>query len=179
MPSTLIIETGVGVPGADSYVATSDIDTYAASSPIGSFWLALTQATKDNCARQATRYLDAVYASPTRLTGRKQYPYGGTEYPNTQGLEWPRAYCFDRDGVPVDQNYIPPQWVIAQQELSLRSAKYGDLSPDINRRNFASREAVGSLSIAYMPGTPPQRTFPYIEMILAQLLQPATLLQRG
>ena len=170
----LTLEDGTGIANADSYVASATIDTYAAGSPIGQWWLALaTQLLKDDCARQAARYLDSVYASPNRLTGRRQYP--------TQGLAWPRAYCFDRDSVPVNQNYIPPPWVTAQIELALRAAQYGStLTPDLTRiGGFARREQVGSVSIEFMPGAPAQRQYPYVEQVLAPILQPASVLMRG
>lgn len=171
MPSALILEDGTGISGADTYSVSADIDTYAGLSPIGASWLSLTQALKDDCARQAARYEDAVYASPARLTGRRQLP--------TQGLAWPRAYAFDRDSVPIDQNFIPPQWIVAQIELALRSALYGQLQPDLKRQAWTRREQVGSLSVDYSPGTPQQTTFPYIDFILAPILMPGTMLMRG
>lgn len=169
----LIIEDGTGVINANSYVSTTDIDTYAASSPIGNKWIANTTALKESCAVQAAVYLDSVYASPNRLQGRRQYPW--------QNMAWPRAYCYDRDSVPINNNYIPPSWVTAQMELALRSAMYNNsLTPDITRGNgFAQKESVGPISRTFMTGTPSQRSYPYVEQILANIMQPSTVLQRG
>jgi hypothetical protein len=167
----LVVEDGTGLPNSDSYDATADIDAYAAASPIGSWWLLGTQAQKEAWAREATRYLDATYANPARLSGRK--------FIGTQALQWPRSYCYDRDDFAVQNNVVPTLWKTAHMELALRCAQYGTLSADQTHGDFVSREHVGPIDVSYQPGAPPGRRFPGVDLILAPLLYPANVLIRG
>lgn len=169
---TLIVEDGTGVTGADSYVSSANTDAYAAIVPAGAQWLTVgTTSVKEDALRQAARYLDGTYATQARLAGRKQYP--------TQGLAWPRLYCFDRDGYAVNSNFIHPLWIVAQQELAFRAIEYSLLSPDIDRGGFTSSERVGPIAVTYQPNAPPFRRYAYIDVILAPILSPMTRLYRA
>lgn len=136
IPSTLIIETGAIITGADSYETTANADTYHANRG-NAAWAALTEAAKEQAMRKAAFYLDGKYYHRWK---------GAVVSPLSQNLCWPRAGVRISDpqvyyAVPpsfYDVSYsgfipittIPQRLKDAQCEAALR-ASTDDLAADL------------------------------------------------
>jgi hypothetical protein len=100
----LIIETGAGVPGANSFVTVAEADTFLAN--LGDAqWAGLTTLEKEPYLIRG-----AFYVSNGMI-----YIYTGTLGVYGQGLAWPRAGAYYRGGTPtVPALTIPPEVKTAQ-----------------------------------------------------------------
>ncbi|MFA5595937.1 MAG: DnaT-like ssDNA-binding protein [Pusillimonas sp.] len=124
----LIVESGVGLDDAESYVSVADATTYAAK--MGhSAWSAVsvTDTQREAALRQATAYIDS------------RYRFRGKRLTDTQALEWPR------DG------YAWPQKRVADAccELAVR-ALAGPLYADVDA--LVTEETIGPLTTKYAAG---------------------------
>lgn len=129
----LTVETGAGLPEADSYASVADADAYHAARG-NAAWTG-DDAAKEAALRKATDYLDRLR-------------YAGTPASATQSLAWPR------DGVVLDEydvatNSVPARVVKAACELALRALK-SELLPDQGGADV-TRETVGPVSVEYAP----------------------------
>lgn len=173
---SLIVETGVGIINADSYVATADCAAYALSRGLtfGS------DALADAALRRATAYVDNQY--------RLRFP-GYRTFRRAQALEWPRtnayytyttppgpvpvysvAYAyFPYDLVPATS--IPPEIITATCEAAIREyAEPGVLQPDLDRGGAVSLLKAGSVEVKYAAGAPAQTVFQIIDAALSGLI---------
>jgi hypothetical protein len=100
----LIIETGAGVPGADSYATVAQCEAYALAHYGSS--LAGSTANKEAAMRRATAYMDGLKWRGKRTTGR------------VQGMAWPRVGMVDCDGNEIGANEIPVEVIAAQHEFA-------------------------------------------------------------
>jgi hypothetical protein len=152
----LVVESGVGLSNAESYIAVVDADTR--HSNLGNIaWAALVTADKESALRRATQFMLQSYR--TRWTG----------FRNTrlQALDWPRYYVMV-DGWPVPANSVPADVANVCADLALRAAT-GDLSPDLERGIIMER--VGSLETQYDRYSPQAKRFAAIESALAPYLK--------
>lgn len=127
---TLIVETGAGVPDADSYAATSTIDTYwsnRAHNALATVWSDATTSQKEGAAREATAFLDAVW-------GRF---YRGEAKGRAQGLLWPRSGALDGSGFLLPD--LPREIVWAVCELAARALS-ARLVPDADVAGAVKRK---------------------------------------
>ena len=173
---TLNVETGVGIIGADSYVAAVDCLTYATNRgmPFGSDPLA------DAALRRATSYIDNTY--------RLRFP-GYRTFRRAQGLEWPRTAAYytypepagdspffvdPRMMYPFDlipTTLIPPEIITATCEAAIREyADPGVLQPDLDRGGAVSLLKAGSVEVKYAAGAPAQTVFQIIDAALSGLI---------
>lgn len=160
----LIVETGSGVQGAESYASVAFIDTYWAArthDANAAAWAALTTAQKEGSAREATSYLDSVYGSY----------YKGIRRGYVQGLLWPRDKALDEAGYPLPD--LPDDLKRATAELAVRASS-SRLSPDAARDNLVKRikKKVGPLETEteYADGASTQTRYGSVEGFLAGLL---------
>lgn len=66
----LIVETGVGITGADSFASVAEADAFWAGRPSqGADWLALTTPRKEECLRDATDLISMRLTSGTAIGG--------------------------------------------------------------------------------------------------------------
>lgn len=130
---TLIVETGAGLPDADSYASVADADAYHAARG-NAAWTG-TDAAKESALRRATDYLD-------RLN------YAGTRASAAQALAWPR-YDVMLDEYDIAADAVPARVVKAACELALRALS-SDLLPDQGGADV-TRETVGPVSVEYAP----------------------------
>lgn len=142
----LIVETGAGVPGAESYLSTADADAYLTARGHAA-WAEQAVDAKEAALRRATDYLEAVYG-PLWLSERR------TE---AQGLSWPRVGW---PGVPAPVRN-------ACAELALRAAA-GPLMPD--EGPAVKSERVGPLLVAYQDGARQGTRYALVDKMLAPLL---------
>lgn len=119
----LIVESGAGLPNADSYVSVEDCAAYAAGHGLT---FAGTEPEKEARLRRATQYLDT----------NPEYAYKGEPQTDTQALAWPRT---------VAPGIVPREIVAACCELA---CKPGDLWQDVDASSIVS-ETIGPLSTTY------------------------------
>lgn len=150
---SLVTEDGTGLAGAESFVSVADADTYH-SVRANAAWALLTTANKEAALRQATEYMDAVYA------------WAGTRGNDTQALGWPR-YGVVVDGVSVDSDAVPTAIARACAELALRASS-ADLAPDVGRQK--SREKVGPIEVEYSTSAPAYTTYRQIDAMLSRYI---------
>ena len=158
--STLTVEDGTGVNGADSYCTTAYIDTYWGNRPQLAFstaWLALDQAHKDGCAREATAYLDAMFGPY----------YRGRRRGFVQGLFWPRSDALDIEGYPLPD--LPPNLMMAVAELAARAAS-APLADDLDRGGDVRTLKAGSVEITYAPDAAQNTRYGIVNDLIANLL---------
>ncbi|OAN76751.1 hypothetical protein A8B82_15275 [Sulfitobacter sp. EhC04] len=116
----LVVETGAGISGAESYATVAAIDAFWGNRQHTEFytaWDAASAEAKEGAAREASGYLDALLSTS----------YRGRRKGWLQGLEWPRSEARDDDG--FDLPALPPQLIRATCELAARAVT-GPLSQD-------------------------------------------------
>jgi hypothetical protein len=91
----LVVETGEGIPDANSYVDFTDVENYAPSAVLAE-WDALSEDEKTDRVIIASLFIDVSFTWSGR---RKTF---------IQGLSWPRVNVFFQ-GHPVPDACIPAQ----------------------------------------------------------------------
>lgn len=142
----LIVETGTGLPNADSYITIAFADTYHRNRG-NTAWT----GAKEVAIRQATEYID--------LTFRGLF-YGvvkvdGLSGTTRQALEWPRRGVYDEDtGAEVSADSVPLGVQKATAEIAL-VALTGGLYPDASEERVQRRrERAGRVEIeTWVDGT--------------------------
>ena len=175
---TLIVEDGSCVPGAESYVAVNDCQTYATNRALAFDTTSLPAA--EAALRRATAYVDTKY--------RLRFP-GYRTLRRAQPLEWPRAEAFyyqpdtatrtpffidPRAFYPYDlipMNAIPIEITKAVCEGAIRElAEPGVLRPDLERGGGLYSVKAGSVNVTYGGSATPNTAFQAIEAALSPLL---------
>jgi hypothetical protein len=171
---TLIVETGSGVAGAESFASVEDALAYH-SNRGNDIWATITTLQQEQALRRATDYMGAYYRP--RWKGRRVSP--------TQSLDWPRV------GVVLDEfndsvalsglgyygvivvpfNSVPVNVVNACCEFALKAAA-GELAPDLDRETTS--ESVGGISVSYRAGAPQHIRFRALDLLLAPFLANAS-----
>ncbi|MGE0723968.1 MAG: DnaT-like ssDNA-binding protein [Alphaproteobacteria bacterium] len=155
---TLIVESGAGIAGADSYLALADADAHHAARA-ETAWAAATAGAREAALRRATAGIDGLFAQ--RWKGRKAVPW------TVHGLAWPRAGVLDEAGeaiVGADQMPFALKVAVAAAALIElgRPGALGEAARSIRR------VALGPLSVEYADdGAMP----PAIALPLAPLLR--------
>lgn len=162
----LIIETGEGIPNANSYVTIDEFTEFGAS--IG----ANLPENKELVLLQAIEYLEQFTIDGAGLA-RKAYK--GYRASAEQGLEWPRTGVII-DGRPLATNVIPAKLKRAQMQLAVEAITY-DLMPTSDGFAVAS-EKVDVIEVEYATGgrlsgsTPvPAPVFTRVNALLSGLLR--------
>ena len=160
----LIVETGVGIAGAESYNSVAAISAYWVKRGHTSFataWAAATTANHEGAAREATDFLDAEYGAFYRGT-RKGY---------VQGKMWPRTSAQDGTGYYLPA--MPPELKQAHAELAGRAIS-GRLSEDAALSGSVASKTVKagpvSTTTSYEGGTSIEKKFGFLDGIMAPLL---------
>jgi hypothetical protein len=143
---SLIIETGAGLSGAESYVNLADAAAYAEARGLTFAISGDDEALAEQALRRATTWLDATY--------RSQFP-GDRKNLRQQALEWPRIGAYDRNGYNITDSEIPRELVAATIEAAVREkASPGALSPDVTPGQIAKMERVeGAVTVEYAIGS--------------------------
>lgn len=156
----LITEDGTNVTGAESYQTVAGADTY--HSNLGNAtWAALTTTVKEQLLRKATQYMTQMYRN--RWKGYRTY--------SDQALDWPRQFVLVDDSLyneEIESDEIPVEIKNACAELALKSNSV-TLNPDIERQTASV--TVASLSVTYVPGSPQNKKFTAIDMMLKPYLK--------
>lgn len=152
---SLIIETGAGVTGAQSYISVADADAYHAARS-NTLWTG-TDSVKESYLLKAATYLDGHY--------RKRWK-GHQVSEDAQAMEWPRY-----DVKPyMSSTVIPQRLKDAQCELALRALS-GSLTVD--GESNIKREKVDILETEYFSGAVKgQKTYLIVDQLLSDYLKP-------
>ena len=153
MPIT--VETGTGLADAETYISTSDADTYHAARG-NAAWAALSAESKEAALRRATDYMGQAY----RLR------WAGQRATSTQALDWPRTGAVV-DGFTLASDLVPAAVSRACADLALR-ASAEDLSPDLERG--IKRERVDVIETEYDTASPQAKRFRAVDQLLSPYL---------
>lgn len=161
----LIVETGDGIPNADSYAPLAWVDAYWTNrdhDPRVGLWSAAQVAQREGAIREATAYLDATFGPF----------YLGQRMGRIQGLLWPRSLAMDEAGFPLPP--VPDELLKATAELAIR-ANAERLSSDIvpsERLVIETSEKIGPIAetIKYAVGTVEQEKYGIVGNLLAGIL---------
>lgn len=140
----LIVEDGLGLPNADSYIDVDFADSYFLKRGI-SQWATLTN--KESLIIRSMDYIE------------NNYSYKGEKLVSSQSLSFPRVI----DGEIV----YPIALKNAVCELALKSNDE-DLLADTDKTTI--REKVGALEIEYDPNQDNIKSFNYVNKLLAPYL---------
>lgn len=173
---SLIVETGAGLTGAESYLSVADfrlyvVSRYGASDPVPDDEI-------EQALRRATRYIDGRYRH--RFLGYPSDPY-------VQSLEWPRVgvvlqwlsaagyfYGFGYNtpnGLILSNTIVPQQIKNATAEAAIRElASSGSLTPDRNPSRQVIQQVVGPISTTYANVADARPIVTVIDELLAPLL---------
>lgn len=157
----LTVETGAGLPGANTYAIIAEADSYHADRG-NADWASATEGAKEQALILATEYLDNRY----------YYRWKGYKKREAQSLEWPRSWVYDRNGWLLDSTEIPSRLKDATSEAALRSLSEA-LMPDITRDNMVKRNKVGPITVEYRDEAPTTKQFVKVDRLLRGLLLPA------
>ena len=133
MAVTVIVETGAGISGANSYRSTADIDAWGLTNPHDTTWSALTDAQKNGYAVMACRVLN------------EQMDWDGWQTDDEQALDLPRSGMTDKNGNSIDSDEIPTEIQNAQCELA-RLLAISDRTADNDMKGF-KQIGVGSINL--------------------------------
>jgi hypothetical protein len=104
----LVLIPTVGGATSNTYATLVEAEAYMLTVPMIPDWTASTDPIKNAALVQAARMMDTLTwkGLPTTLA--------------TQALQWPRAWCTNRDGYAVASDVIPQKIKDAQCEFALR-----------------------------------------------------------
>lgn len=154
----LIVESGAGLPDAESYASVATADAYWAARGAPVAWSGLTTGAKESALRQATEYL-------ARFTGK----WKGIRVKTTQALDWPRSSVVV-DSVTLAYDALPVQLVRATCELALKASSSTLMADETAQ---VKAEKVGPLEVTYADGARQQTRFAFVDTLLAPLINGA------
>jgi hypothetical protein len=165
VPSTIIVELGSIVAGADSYESLVNAGAYHIKRGDAT-WAAATAALREAALRKATTYLDGHYRKRWKGCKVRPVPQDGV---TTQALEWPRYDVVISDYIfPYDE--IPQRLKDACCELALRALS-APLADDITAG--IRRERVDVIETEYFQGAAPGTTYQIVDQLLSDYLKPS------
>lgn len=148
MAIALVVETGSGVSGANTYISAADADLYQSNRGRSS-WTSLSDDAKAVALIMATEAIDSLY------------PWIGKKKTSTQGLKWPRIEglddigdeipLVDSDGFEVDG--VPQAVANACAEAAFLSLTE-ELFQDDDPRGKVIRKKTDVLETEYQPDSP-------------------------
>lgn|SRR5512141_3467310 len=152
----LIIETGAGVTGANSYISAADAQTWADAREID---VTITEAL----LLKAMDYLESLRAE-----------YQGVKTDSAQTLQWPRSGVYI-DEVLFDSGDIPQELISAQCQLACDAYTLTLLPSGDGREVISESYAKGLVAKTYSPGTggAPKPHLRAADAFLAPLLKSA------
>lgn len=151
----LIVETGAGLPNADSFISVEDADTYFAARGI-TLWGTLLTEEKEQALRRATDFMERRYGAQ----------WAGQRLTLAQALSWPRVGVVYQ-GWALPSDAVPQQVVKACAEFGFRAAG-GELDPDLGAQ--VKSETVGPISTTYADGARQQVKYQAIDAMLGSLV---------
>lgn len=151
-----VVETGAGLPNANSYASVLAADGYVADRGIAG-WAALSTTIKQQSLINATDYLEATYRSAWK----------GNRVSETQSLSWPR-YNVVVDGFNFASNVVPTQVVNACIEMAIRASIGETLLADQGQR--VKREKIDVIEVEYQDYSDPTQRYPLVNRMVMPYL---------
>jgi len=151
-----VVETGSGVPNANSYASVSAADGYVTDRGIAG-WSTLSTTLKEQALINATDYLEATYRDAWK----------GNRITATQSLSWPRSNVIV-DGFLLDANIVPVPVVYSCIEMAIRAAGGETLIADQGQR--VKREKIDVIEIEYQDYSDPTQRYPFVNRMLSAYL---------
>jgi hypothetical protein len=153
---TMVVETGTGIANSNSYVSTTDFETYC-----DDHGYTIPSGDEESALVRATLALDAAY--------RANYP-GYRTLGRMQGLDWPRTAAYDYEGYVIDTLTVPREIIWSTCEMGLREITTpGIMQPDLKRGGFIRSMRAGSVEIVY-GGSSNRTIFTIVDGIMSSLL---------
>lgn len=174
VPSTLVVETGDGVTGADSYGTLAQLAAHHVKFG-NTAWAALSAYDQEVAARKAASYITQNYSSSWK----------GVRMLTTQGLDWPRANVYAEpalsESLPaypylVADDIVPNEVFVAFADLALRAAT-SDLNPDLGKDVIS--QTVGPITTVYNASSPQSPRYRAVDMTLRPYLQSQSRVNAG
>jgi len=148
-----VVETGAGIPNANSYASVSASDSYVTDRGVTG-WLSLSVPAKEQALIKATDYLEATYRDAWK----------GGRIAAAQSLSWPRSGVV-ADGFLLAANAVPLPVVYSCIEMALRAAGGETLIADQGQR--VKREKIDVIEIEYQDFSDPTARYPFINRMLS------------
>lgn len=130
----MVIENGDGLENADSYISTTDADTYF-SARGNTKWTALSDANKEIFLIKATDYVDNVF----KWKGKKKT--------QEQALNFPRVKLFDENGYEITG--IPNVLKYAVCECANLVSTGVEMFATKESNGLVTSERIGQLAFTY------------------------------
>jgi len=127
---TLIVETGAGVTGADSYLSLAAADAHF-TALANAKWAAASAGVREQALTRASAHVDF-------------YDYPGAVLSARQGLKWPRKNAADREGRLLTGLPYALRTAVLEQ-----AADYFEKPPDRQGKANILKEKVGPLELVY------------------------------
>lgn len=170
----LIVETGAGIPGANSFVDAAYADAYFAARAI-SAW------TGDASAKEAALVRGGQYLNGLRWQGSQVdfrhimcWPRYGVPVADCNGPAYPGATFSAASiyGLYWNNNEIPEQVRFAQCEAALRYLTGTDMLPDLDRGGqIVMKRVEGAVTTQYANGAPAGKVFQAVNRLLQPFLK--------
>ena len=155
----LIVETGLGLSNANSYVSAADAQAYH-SDRGNALWTDGDDDAKLAALIRATSALDGIY-------GRRWPGYRCGTY---QALAWPRYEAWDADAWPLVD--VPAKIMASCCEAALvELVTPGALSVALERGGMLVSKTTGPLSMTWAANAPGGTTYPRIHQPLESIIQ--------
>ena len=158
----LIVETGLIVPGAESYVSVAGATAYHLARG-NAAWGLLVNGPMEEALRRATDFMEQMY--------RRRWK--GTRVTAAQSLCWPRQGVQIEDApasyyaAVLALNIVPIEVQNACSEFALK-ASAGLLAPDLQRAKSSVK--VGDIGVTYDPASVEYPRYRAMDAMLAPYL---------
>ena len=132
---SLVVESGIGNPLADSFISLVDARAFAAKYGIT---LPVDDAAAEVALRQGCQYVEL-----------QQKCFSGSRLTSTQALSWPRTGATNAYGAEYADGDMPVQLGYAQVYAAAEYAAGKDVRASDDGLSVASKEVTGAVSVSY------------------------------
>ena len=131
----LVVESGVGLADADSFISLEGARAFAAKFGIT---LPADDAAAEVALRQGCQYVEL-----------QQKRFSGSRLTTTQALSWPRTGATNAYGVEYADSDMPAQLGYAQVYAAAEYAAGTDVRATDDGKAIASEEVTGAVAVSY------------------------------
>ena len=131
----LVVESGVGLADADSFISLEGAREFAAKYGIT---LPTNDAAAEVALRQGCQYVEL-----------QQKCFSGSRLTTTQALSWPRTGATNVYSFDYADGYMPKQLGFAQVYAAAEYAAGTDVRATDDGKSIASEEVTGAVAVSY------------------------------
>ena len=131
----LVVETGVGLADADSFISLEGARAFAAKFGIT---LPADDTAAEVALRQGCQYVEL-----------QQKCFSGSRLTTTQALSWPRTGATNVYSFDYADGYMPKQLGFAQVYAAAEYAAGTDVRATDDGKSIASEEVTGAVAVSY------------------------------